>query len=155
MIVRILNKLEAKLKSSEIARFLVLTLINLLLFVIAISLSISVGFLLFMNNFTTNFINFIMEWSSKHKNDLLLYGIVFLSHIIFWYGEATRMIKQIKERRVTISMNKIILKIKRIKNKIVENVSNHILENHILNANYKGFRVTPEMNSYVLEYDKD
>lgn len=77
MIVRILNKLEAKLKSSEIARFLVLTLINLLLFVIAISLSISVGFLLFMNNFTTNFINFIMEWSSKHKNDLLLYGIVF------------------------------------------------------------------------------
>ena len=65
------------------------------------------------------------------------------------------MIKQIKERRVTISMNKIILKIKRIKNKIVENVSNHILENHILNANYKGFRVTPEMNSYVLEYDKD
>ena len=36
-------------------------------------------------------------------------------------------------------MNKIILKIKGIKNKIVENVSNHILENHILNANYKGF----------------
>ena len=51
-----------------------------------------------------------------------------------------------------IGLNKIILKIKGIKNKIVENAGNHILENHIFNANYKGFRVTPEMNGYWFRY---